>query len=263
MLKILVLGDWHIGHHRSLMLPEYDDPTSGMKIIANPMQNFLFDKMCHMIKLVGDVDIIIFNGDMIEGPNKHENGHGVWNTDIHAQAQCAATLIDMFRCKKMYFSQGSTYHTGNPTGDKIVCDLVGGTWVGDWQFFEINNALKFYLKHYGDYSSVPYSRCTGQRKQAMIAKSQGTDIDVYINSHTHHFVFSGDSNDLSIAVPCWKGIDSYMGKKSIEKPDNGYVVINVDDSTYTWDYNLFSIPFQLYDKTIKITEADIKKIVSI
>ena len=64
-------------------------------------------------------------------------------------------------------------------------------------------------------------------------------------------------------MPKIKTETKIASKKSIEKPDNGYVVINVDDSTYTWDYNLFSIPFQLYDKTIKITEADIKRIVSI
>jgi hypothetical protein len=213
-----------------------------------------------MLHNVGDVDILVLNGDLIEGPNKRGNGLGVWTTDIHAQAQCSATLIDMIRCKQIYVTQGSTYHTGNPTGDKIVCDLIRGNWLGEWQFIEINNALKVYLKHYGDYSSVPYSRCTGQRKQALIARSQGTDLDILINSHTHHFNFSGDSNDLSISVPCWKGIDEFIGKKSIEQPDNGYVLIKVDGPAFTWDYNLFTIPFQLYNKTTKINEEDLKKI---
>jgi FlaG/FlaF family flagellin (archaellin) len=260
MLKILVTGDWHIGSHYGLMLPEYDDPYSGMTIRANPLQTFLFENFCQMLDLIGEVDIVILNGDTVEGQNKREKGIGVWTTDIHAQANCASVIADMIRCRKIYCSQGSPYHTENPTGDKIVCDKVNGEWIGDWHFIEINNNLTIYLKHHGDFSSIPYARCTAQRKQSMIAKSQGTNVDIFINSHTHHFNFSGDSSDLSISIPCWKGIDPYIGKKSIEQPDNGYVLINVDGPNYTWTYNIFKIPFQLYNKTIKITEKEIKQL---
>lgn len=258
MLKILVLGDLHVGSHQGLMIPEFEDP-SGMRIYSNPVQMFLFDYYCKMLKTVGDVDIVILNGDLIEGPNKKNSGLGVWSTDIHTQAQCAAILIDMIRCKKIYCSQGSSYHTGNPTGDKIVCELVGGEWIGDWQFFELNNSLTFHVRHHGDFSTVPYSRCTGQRKEAMIAQAQNTNIDIYIRSHTHHFNYSGNGNDLSIAVPCWKGVDEFIGKNSVEQPDNGYVMIYVDGPKYTWEYDIFKIPFQLYGKTTKISESDIKK----
>jgi len=261
MLKVLVLGDWHIGSNVGLMLPEYTDPYSGITIRANQIQTFLFEKFCQMLNSIGEIDILILNGDIIEGPNKAEQGLGVWTTDIHAQATCAAALVDMIPCKKIYCTQGSTYHTGNPTGDKIVSDLVGADWIGDWQFIKINNTITIYLKHYGDFASLPYTRCTAQRKQAFIAKAQGTDVDIFINSHTHHFYASLDSNDTSISVPCWKGIDGYIGKRTIEQPDNGYVILNIDNSDYTWNYNIFKIPFQLYNKTIEINEKDIKKMV--
>lgn len=260
MLKILAIGDLHLGSNSAIMLPEFVIPSSGMKMYANPLQMFYFERFCKMLELVGDVDILILNGDLVEGPNKRNNGLGVWSTDIHDQACAASQLIDMIRCKKIYVSQGSTYHTGNPTGDKIVCDLIKGDWVGDWQFIEINNTLTIHLRHHGDFSSTPYSRCTSQRKEALIARSQDTNVDIYIRSHTHHFNYSGDAYDLSISVPCWKGIDAFIGKNSVEKPDNGYVMIYVDGPDYTWDYNLFTAPYQLYGKTTKITEDELNKL---
>jgi hypothetical protein len=203
-----------------------------------------------MIRSVGRVDILIINGDIIEGENYKERGTGVISTNLHAQSVTATILIQMIEADQIYVTNGSKYHVGQTSGDQIVCDMVGGTWLGEHQFIKIEDII-VHARHKANYSSVPYSRCTAQRKEAMIMKSQGTNVDIYLRSHTHRFNFSGDSNDLTINTPCWKGLDDYMNKGSQEMPDNGYVLLEIDGPNYRWDYSIFTIPHALY-KTLTV-----------
>lgn len=248
MKRILAISDLHVGSNVGLALPEFEDD---MTYIGNSVTNFLWENWIQMIDRVGKVDAVFLNGDIVEGPNKAESGRGVWNTDIHVQAKAATQLLKMLKTDSFYCTQGSTYHTGNPSGDRIVCDMIGGNWLESYQFINIENLL-FYMRHHGDFSSNPASRTGPQQKESMVARSQDTKVDVFIRSHCHSFYGSVNAYDLSVNVPCWKGIDGYIGKKSIEKPDNGYILFEVDGAEYDWKYNIFNVPHQLYNRTIKI-----------
>jgi hypothetical protein len=231
-----------------LTLPEINDPNYNLNYQANAVQMFLFEKWCMMRNSVGHVDICIVNGDIVEGENKAEGGRGVVSTNMHAQAYTAAALLKMIDADTFYVTDGSRYHTGLTSGDQMVCDLINGLWLGDHQFLRVED-LTLHLRHKISYSSTPYSRCTAQRKEAMVMKSQGVNVDIFVRSHTHKFNFSGDSNDITINTPCWKGLDKFMNQNSQEMPDNGWVILDVVGSNYKWDYNIFSVPHQFYQKT--------------
>jgi hypothetical protein len=250
MKRVLVVSDLHVGSPFALCLPEVTDEDYHMTYTANAIQNHFFDKWNVMRQKVGHVDMLIVNGDLIEGENRKENGTGVISTNIHAQAFIAATLINMIDADTVYITNGSKYHTGQTSGDQIVCQMIDGVWLGDHQFLKIEDLI-MHVRHKIGYSSTPYSRCTGQRKEAMIMKSQGTNVDIYLRSHTHKFNFSGDSNDITINTPCWKGLDHFMNQGSQEMPDNGYVLFEIDGSNYKWDYNIFTIPHAFY-KTVTV-----------
>jgi len=151
----------------------------------------------------------------------------------------------MIDADKIYITNGSKYHVSQTSGDQIVCDMVDGIWLGDHQFMKIED-ITMHVRHKIGYSSTPYSRCTGQRKEAMIMKSQGTNVDIYLRSHTHKFNFSGDANDMTVNTPCWKGLDHFINQNSQEMPDNGYVLFEIEGPNYRWDYNIFSIPHAFY-----------------
>jgi len=230
-----------------LTLPEIIDPAHNLKYHANDVQMFLFEKWCMMRSSVGHVDICMVNGDIVEGENVADRGKGVISTDVHAQALTAAQLLNMIDADTFYVTEGSRYHTGQTSGDEIVCSLINGIWLGDHQFIRIED-LTLHLRHKINYSSTPYARCTAQRKEAMVMKSQGVNVDIYVRSHTHKFNFSGDANDMTINTPCWKGLDHFMNQHSQEMPDNGWVVIDIDGSNYKWDYHIFTVPHQFYQK---------------
>ena len=248
--KILVVSDLHCGSNVGLFLPDFYDQDNDIQYQISDLQTFLFEKWCSMVTTVGHVDYVIANGDLVDGPNKAEDGEGQLTTDIHTQAVVSTTLLNMIDTNHYYVSNGSKYHTGQTSGDQIVCDMLEGTWLGDHEFITFDNIMA-HIRHFEKYSSNPDSRCTAQRKEARIMRAQGTEVDIYLRSHTHHFNFSGTNTDITINTPCWKGIDHFIGSRSQELPDNGYITITIDGSNYTWDYHVFNIPFSFYKKGIR------------
>lgn len=245
MTRVLVLSDLHVFSNVGLCLPEVYDVDSKLLYVSNAVQKHYFEQWCNMIRRVGKVDILILNGDLVEGENFKERGLGVVSTNMHTQSVVAATLIKMIDAKVIYVSNGSKYHTGQTSSDQTVCDMVDGIWVGDHHFLTVEGIV-IHFRHKSGHSSIPYSRYTSGRREALIQKAQGTNVDIYIRSHTHHFGFSGDSNDITVNTPCWKGLDHYINQGSQEMPDNGYVFFDIDGANYKWDYHIFKVPYNMY-----------------
>ena len=86
----------------------------------------------------------------------------------------------------------------------------------------------------------------GTKDEAYEMEHDGWDIDIYVRSHTHSFDYSGNSQNLTINTPCWKGRDAYIEQKKVERADNGYVLINVDGSNYSWEHMVFNVPEKIY-----------------
>lgn len=248
MIRVLLVSDLHVFSNVGLTLPEVKDSNFNLNYSANAVQMFLFEKWCMMRNSVGHVDICIVNGDIVEGENVAERGLGVISTNMHAQTYVAATLLKMIDTDQFYVTEGSKYHRGQVSADQMVCNMINGVWLGDHHFLKVEDIV-LHLRHKIGYSTLPYSRCTQQRKEALILKSQGDNVDIFVRSHTHKFNFSGDSHDMTINTPCWKGLDHFMNQNGHEFPDNGWVLLEIDGSNYRWDYNIFTIPHQFYDKT--------------
>lgn len=249
MKSILILSDIHAGSMVGPMPDEYYDRDYDYTYTANTVQSYLFGQWRAMADRVGHVDICIVNGDVVEGVNRFEEGIGVVSTNMMTQCGIAKDLLSMLSVGKFYFTSGSGYHTKKNTNhDRVVCDMMHGEWIGTHGFINVEE-VKIHARHWQSYSSVPYGRCTAQRKEAYVNRTNGMDIDVYVRSHTHRYYYSGDSNDISINTPSWKGLDDWMNEKSQEIPDNGYVRLNVDGINYNWDAFVFNIPLRMYSPT--------------
>ena len=157
----------------------------------------------------------------------------------------------MLDCDTFLFTDGSAYHTGRfrggISGDQLTCDMIGGQWLGLWNIINVEG-INIHIQHYDATTSLPYGRCTTQQKNALLMKAQDTPSDIYVRSHTHKFVFSGTSTNLTIGTPCWKGIDEFIGKQKQELPDNGYALLELENNDYNWKYHVFNVPFAFYKK---------------
>lgn len=243
MKRILVVSDLHCGHTCALTPSENHQ---------SDISRFLYDKWKEMIKYVGPIDVLVVNGDSVEGPNVKDDGFGLITSDVHEQCKMVVELLRPFKDAQFIFTNGSKYHVGtNMNGDRIACMLLDGEWFGMQGTIDVEG-VKINVRHSINYSSQPNSRATAQRGEQTIAAMQDEDIDIFIRSHTHKFVYSGNERYLHITTPCWKGVDDFITKKSIEKTDCGWILITVDGSDFTWEHHIFRIPNALERTTLKI-----------
>lgn len=248
MKKVLAISDTHCGAVSGLLPPNYYNKDRDIHLQQTRVQEFLWDFWKAMCSEVGHVDIVICNGDIIDGCNRHSQGKDVLISDIMVQCDIACQLLHMIDADKFIFTQGSGYHVNdNPSADEMICKMMGGEWYSWFGDILIDN-IRINIQHETSFSKDPSGRFNSQRKDANQLKLQGDESDIYIRSHTHYFAYSGDSNSMTVVTPCWKGMDGFVSKKSQMRPDNGYVLFNIEGSNYSWDYNIFKIPKYFFAK---------------
>ena len=239
--KVLIVNDLHCGSIYGLGVPNFCG-LSGYTLPFTETNRFLYDRWNQMINAVGAVDLVIANGDLVEGLNKKRNGEETLTPFIKDQSNMAANLLGRITTGEYAFTGGSGYHTGQDTnGDQEVCDKLGGTWFGTDGTIEIED-IKLHVRHVGQHSKIPHSRATGLLFDFLIASLQGDNTNIFIRSHTHKFVYAGIHNRLGMTTPCWKGVDAFIRTKSMEKTDCGWVLITVDGAEYTWEHCVFQAP---------------------
>lgn len=233
MSRILCVGDTHCGNLNAVSSAPINDT-----------QEFLLNMWETMCAKVGHVDTVLCNGDMIDGPNKKEDGQDLISTDIIDQATDAKTLLQLIDADRYIFTNGSPYHTTNQSGDKMTCKLIGGEWGNEHAAIN-EDEIRVHLRHKVGYSSDKKSRATPLMKDILTAELTSPiygDYQVLVRGHTHRYVFAGTYQNLAFTTPCWKGLDKFMGSNSADVPDCGYVVIDTDGPEYTWSSSIFHLP---------------------
>jgi hypothetical protein len=248
MKKILAISDLHCGAVAGLLPPNYHHRDRDIKLQQNRVQEHLWDHWKLMCDSIGHVDIIICNGDIVDGCNRHSHGKDILISDIMVQCDIACQCLKMIDANKYIFTQGSGYHVNdNPSADEMICKMMNGDWYNWFGDVYVDNIV-INIQHETPFSKDPGGRFNSQRKDANQLKLQGNDADIFIRSHTHYFAYSGDANSLTVTTPCWKGLDGFVSKKSQILPHNGYILFNVEGSDYSWDYYTFVTPAYFFAK---------------
>ena len=100
MLKAVFVSDIHAGSLTALR-----------KNPANEIQRALYRKWQEAAS--GEFarpDALIVAGDAVDGQGPKQGGVYQWTTDMHAQIDDAAALIEMWHAKRVYIIGGSGYH---------------------------------------------------------------------------------------------------------------------------------------------------------
>lgn len=250
--RILILSDLHCGSQFGLLPPDYYNKERDLTLHQSKIQDFLWDHWMQMIKDVGTVDKVICNGDIIDGTNYKGQGKDLLTTDVYVQCDIAKTCLNMIKCNEFIFTQGSGYHVGhNISADEVLCNMMGGKWYGYFGDLIIDN-ITMNVMHWGSYSKRSGSRFNSQQVMVNELLLEDTSADIFIRSHTHYFAFSGTSKSLVVNTPCWKGLDGHCSVTSQQRPDNGYVLFNINGADYSWDHVVFKVPRQLFVNQVKV-----------
>ena len=128
--SIVVYSDIHDGSFTSVCSPEPTIGESGGAYKPNKLQKVLFNAWEDSIdSLSKKSDLLVINGEPMDGANPTQLGQQSWTTDINDQMEDSAKLIKMIPHDNLMFIRGSGYHvqSGATNYEEVLANLMGAT----------------------------------------------------------------------------------------------------------------------------------------
>jgi hypothetical protein len=239
MKDILLLSDLHVGSLWGLWPPDFeaDDPRGDnrLKFVQNYTQKQLWKHWKHMISKVNP-EIIIFNGDLIDGQQRRSVGREVVTSRIEMQIEACKDIIRTLPEVPMYFTQGTEYHE-SPDGsaaEQYIAKELGGEFGDDLLIDECG--IRMHVGHPIPVSATSWQyRTTPLARDLLLLALNSADekygrVDVAIRSHAHYYCSCSFTSQLGVITPCWQTRTPYAVRKDlITPPDIGYLILHVED----------------------------------
>ena len=242
--RILVVSDLHVGSATAICTEHPVISDLGTTYNPNSMQRGLLRAWKDMIKdLHGPIDLLVVNGECIDGANVKQVGQQSWTTNLEDQMLDAKKLIEMIPYKKVLLLRGSNYHDqvdGTNLEEVMASKLrnvqkykaYGGQGATDYfAFVEIHGKVFNFTHHIG------WSRAEANRTGALAKELKGMHFqhdtlgrsDVAIRSHAHYFVHVEFANTHGVVTPAWKFPDGFLFKGGLAGtiPDIGAVEFRI------------------------------------
>lgn len=238
--RILVVSDLHCGARYGMAPPRHDK-------VSIPYDPFEFwdqatetwDWWTDILKLLGEIDIMIVCGDAIDGRGNLSRGVEQVTTNRIDQAMMAYDCLKIVKPKHVEMVFGTPYHVGKGESfERLICqkfiDSGVSARISDHAKPIVNN-YQFDIRHKVGKSSVPYGGMTPLMKQKVwntIWTEQGGQkkANVIIRGHIHeHLICSQPSlNFLAFSCPTLCGWGSKYGQQQCDGlVQTGLVVLDI------------------------------------
>ena len=260
--RILIVSDLHVGSSTAICSERPVISDLGTTYNPNALQKQFLRAWKDMIKdLDGPIDLLVVNGECIDGANVKQVGQQSWSTNLEDQMNDAKKLIEMIPYKEVMLLRGSNYHDqiDGTNFEEIMASKLrnvvkyrayGGQGSTDYfAFVEIHGKIFNFTHHIG------YSKAESNRTGALAKEMKGMHFqhdtlgraDVFIRSHAHYFVHVEFANTHGCITPAWKFPDAHLfrGGLSGTVPDIGAVGFNVyKDGTIEFVKYISDVPMK-------------------
>lgn len=268
--RVLVLSDLHCGHVIGLTPPSWHDspPKSASKerkLLSKTRQK-LWAAYQRAIEALGDIDIVVCNGDAIDGRGEASGGSELLTIDRDEQADMAAECIKLCKAPKVYFTAGTPYHSGKLEDFerqtmKVVSDSKYTKEVDfKGRLYLSVNGVQFDFRHKVGASGIPHGRHSAVAREALWGRLWADDgitpnVDIVVRSHVHYAAYSGTPGRLQLTTPALQGLGSKYGTRQCSGiVDWGFTVFDINGGgEYTWQYVLPAEARQI--QQVKIIQA--------
>ena len=166
-MKIVAEADYHSGHLAGLTPPAYWNSTGPWKAV----QRELWQKRQSIIQEVGRPDLLILDGDLIDGRGGKSGGTELITSALITQARMAAECAVQWEAPKVAIARGTDYHTnwGGEEWEDLTAESIENKLrqihgnavqveIKD-QLFLNADGVTFDVKHKTGGSSTPYTGC--------------------------------------------------------------------------------------------------------
>lgn len=246
--KVLIIGDLHCGSMSGLTPPEWI-VSKGRNAFFNRLQEEMWEHYIETLEHFGKVDVLVVNGDVIDGKGTRSGGTELLSSDMLEQVDIATEALSKIDAKSIFFTYGTPYHTATVGGedfDKIVANnFKAGIY--DELNLKIEGVL-FNIKHKVGASSSPYNRAmpVGRHRlwDALYAlRNDDEPASVYVRSHVHYFSYCGEAKWTAFTLPALQSSQTKYGtRQCVGNTDWGMCLFNVDGDVLSgWDCQMFEL----------------------
>lgn len=177
MKRVLLVSDFHCGHIFGLTPPGWHYVMDGnpLRRKIGKLQRIYWDWYSASIRRLRPFDVVLFNGDAIEGKGSKSGSSENITSDREEQADMAIKCLQpaLNKNTKTVLTFGTAYHTGDGEDfENLVRDGVDAVKIGGHEWVEVEGVV-FDLKHHVGSSAVPLElvqKVTGHRTTDIVLK---------------------------------------------------------------------------------------------
>jgi len=241
--SIVLTADWHVGSEAGL--------TASPR---NSTQKALLAKFKECIKLYGNPDILVINGDAVDGDQRKSGGAGLTESDIREQENDAIKLVKMWKPKEVFLVSGTAYHVGIVSSEQKMADTlkeycnIEATYVRKLNL-TINDWFKLQARHFIGSSNNPAGRATAAGRSNMweILNAYHTGdraADLSVFAHVHYYDLHQNAFGTTMVLPCFQAQGTPFGDEKCDGHiDIGLVhliVASTEKGGWEWSKQLYS-----------------------
>jgi hypothetical protein len=257
--RLLVEADYHCGHRVGLTPPEWwynDQFAEGVNANVAKWQRALWNFRAEALKPLRPIDILVVNGDLIDGKGRRTGGSEQLQGDRNEQCKMAAACVDFVKAEKVGIIYGTPYHTGQEEDwEDVAASLIETplAFISGQHFVEVNGRI-FDFKHFIGGSSIPHGRATALNREKLwnlvwnSRNEQQPKADYLIRSHVHYYDedYDGAMRCRGFITPCLQGHGSKFGVRICSGTvDIGMLVFDIyTDGKVEWEYIEAELPEQ-------------------
>lgn len=239
--RVVVIADMHCGHHVGLTPPQYRMAPEGPEDAVATIQEGLWNEYVKAIEALKPVDILIVNGDCIEGKGERSGGTELLTSDRLLQVGMAAQCIETVGAAKVCMTYGTPYHAGKEEDWEAVLAEKVSAEIHSHLYLNVNGCV-FDVKHKVGASVIPHGRHTAVARDLLwnllwAREGIAPESKIVLRSHVHYFGFNGNAHQIAMTTPCLLGLGSKYGARQCSGTvDWGLVAFQVEeDGTYSWE----------------------------
>lgn len=233
---VVPIGDFHCGHKVGLTPPNWRNRREWAKG-QDKAWRFFNDGL----DKAGSVDVLIINGDAIDGNGYRSGGIEQTEMDYDRQCEMAVDVINHIGAKKVYMTYGTPSHVSNNGSqeERKIAKAVNADIRGQ-QFLDLDGVV-FDVKHKIGSSGIPHGRTSALMKAMLWNQRQAQTgvqplAQVLLRSHVHYHTFCGDAGTLAMTLPALQEAGSKYGEEQCEGiVDFGLVWFDIRNGKYTWN----------------------------
>jgi len=241
--RVVIISDLHCGHRAGLTPPAWHYRITNEEEAAAFQKWAIVQKECwdwyrSTMSKLRPIDVLIVNGDCIDGTGRRSGGTELVTTDRDVQCQMACKCLQVAKAKKVLMVRGTPYHTGEEEDmENHIARTLPADKIGDHEWYNING-VTFDVKHFIGSSTIPHGRVTALLRDQLWNRlwamtDQQPEADIMVRSHVHYAVFAGGhfNGRLKVAMttPALQSHGSkYGAKKCSGLVDFGITYIDID-----------------------------------